>query len=70
MNAIQKLFNWFKKRKIVPRRLENLIIDHREYDQFKITLLDQDGELIMVYERHIPVGDRLNIDFIEEGDDE
>ena len=66
MNALQKLFNWFKKRKIVPARLENLIIRREPDNYFDITLSDSDGKTIYHSTAHIAENDTLNIDFIPE----
>jgi hypothetical protein len=66
MNALKKLFQWFKRRGITPQRLENIIIERKSYDQFKITLLDADGELIQTVDFTLGEGDRINIDFIKD----
>jgi hypothetical protein len=66
MNALKKLFQWFKRRGITPQRLENIIIERKAYDQFKITLLDADGELIKVHQFILHEGNRINIDFIKD----
>jgi hypothetical protein len=66
MNALKKLFQWFKRRGITPQRLENIIIERKEYDQFKMMLLNADGELIKLYEFPLRIGNRINFDFIED----